>query len=171
MVSLHRSQNRKHKLTRSSTDGNVVLGFCTSHILMLDLDLHPEALVKKFVKKYSKTHKLGSVLLLKTSDTPIVDAFGNKLNKYSAIFGKVLSWKEIKWHLKECGRLKMVEPAFLRLRKFGFITIRVNPKNDETPAPKIVALYNLGDITGILKFEEFRQACKNLGKLETDLDD
>jgi hypothetical protein len=168
MVSIHRPLNRKNKLTRSSSDGNVVIGFCTACLLMLDLDLQPEAFVKKFVKKYSEAHKLGSVLLLRTSDNLTVDAFGNKLDKYSAIFGKVLSWKEIKWHLKECRRLKMIEPAFLRLRKFGFITIRVNAKNDETPAPKIVALYNLGDITGILRFEEFRQICKNLGKRNAD---
>lgn len=65
----------------------------------------------------------------------------------------------------------MIELGFLRMRKVGRIIIRVNAKNDETPAPKNVALYNLGDITGILRFEEFRQACKNLGKLKADLDD
>lgn len=47
----------------------------------------------------------------------------------------------------------------------------VGRKNDKTPPPKIVGLYNLGDITGISKFEEFRQACKNLGKRKADLDD
>jgi hypothetical protein len=168
MVSTHRTLNIKRKFKRSSKDGNVVIGFCTRSLLMLDLDLHPIELVKNFVKKYSKTHKLGSVLLLKTSNSYVVDASGNKLDKYSAIFGKVLSWKEIRWHLKECRRLEMVEPAFLKLRKFGYITIRVNAKNKETPAPKIVGLYNLGDVTGILRFEEFRQVCKNLGKQNAD---
>lgn len=126
MVRYRRTLNRKHKRTLSSKDGNVVIGFCTRNLLMLDLDLHSEAVAKKFVKCYSKFHKLGSVLLLKTSDSTVADAFGNELNNYSAIFGKVLSWKEIMWHLKECLRLEMIEPAFLRLRKFGYITIRVN---------------------------------------------
>ena len=68
------------------------------------------------------------------------------------------------WHLTECRRLGMIERSFLKLRKFGFITIRVNAKNDKTPPPKVVALYNLGDMTGIVEFEEFRKYCENLGK-------
>jgi hypothetical protein len=148
--------------------GNGVIGFCTENILMLDLDLHTETVAKKFVKSYSRFHKLGIVLLINTSDSTQVDLFRNKLNKFSAIFGKTLSWEEIKWHVTESRRLGMVERSFLNLRKFGSITIRVNAKNDKTPSPKPVALYNLGDMTGIMQFNEFREACKDLGKQNTD---
>ena len=54
----------------------------------------------------------------------------------------------------------MVERSFLKLRKFGFITIRVNAKNDKTPPPKIVALYNLGDMTGILELKNLENTAE-----------
>jgi len=148
-----------------SKDGNVVIGFCSNNILMLDLDLHTEATAKAFVKSYSKFHKLGSVLLLKTSDSNQIDLLGNRLEKYAAIFGKPLIWDEILWHINESRRLGMIERSFLNLRKFGYITIRVNAKNDKTPPPKVVAFYRLGDITGIVAFLEFRNLCKDSGKI------
>lgn len=151
-----------------SGDGNVVIGFCSNNVLMLDLDLHIFAVANRFSERYAKFHKLGGYELIETSDSTQVDLLGNKLNKYAVIFGKILGWEEILWHLKECRRLGMIERSFLNLRKFGFITIRVNAKNDKTPAPKIVALYDLGDMTGILQFEEFRKSCENLGKLSAD---
>lgn len=154
----------KKATKQRSKDGNVVIGFCSNSILMLDLDLHTEATAKAFVKSYSEFHKLGSVLLLKTSDSNQIDLHGNRLKKYAAIFGKPLIWDEILWHMKECRRLGMIERSFLNLRKFGYITIRVNAKNDKTPPPKVVAFYRLGDITGIVTFLEFRRLCKDLGK-------
>ncbi len=156
--------DEKEPKTTCSKEGNIVIGFCSEKFLMLDLDLHTEAVVKKFVKSYSRFHELGSVLLLRTSDSAQRDLFGNELNKYAAVFGRTLRWEEIMWHLTECRRLGMIERSFLKLRKFGFITIRVNAKNDKTPPPKVVALYNLGDMSGIVEFEEFRKYCKNLGK-------
>jgi hypothetical protein len=153
-----------------SKDGNVVIGFCTENILMLDLDFHTFAVANKFSKRYAEFHELGGYELIQTSDSTQRDLFGNKLNKYAVIFGRVLSWEEIKCHVTESRRLGMIERSFLNLRKFGCITIRVNAKNDKTPAPKIVAVYNLGDMTGILEFEEFRKSCKNLGKLKADSD-
>jgi hypothetical protein len=135
---------------------------------MLDLDLHTEAVVKAFSKNYSEFHDLGSALLILTSKSTQIDLFGNKLNKYAVIFGKLLTWDEIIWHIREARRLGMIERSFLNLRKFGYITIRVNAKNDKIPAPKTVALYHLGDMTGIVQFNKFRKACKNLGKLSSE---
>jgi hypothetical protein len=135
---------------------------------MLDLDLHSEATVRDFSKRYSRFHKLGGAMLIKTSESNQIDLFGNKLNKYAVIFGRILSWEEILWHIEECRRLGMIERSFLNLRKFGFITIRVNAKNESTPSPKIVAVYNMGDMTGISLFNEFKECCKNLGKQSED---
>jgi len=164
MVSSQITLDGKKATKLCSKDGNVVIGFCSNNILMLDLDLHTEATAKAFVKSYSEFHKLGSVLLLKTSDSNQIDLLGNRLKKYAAIFGKPLSWDEILWHIKESRRLGMIERSFLNLRKFGYITIRVNAKNDETPPPKVVAFYRLGDIIGIVAFLELRKFCKDLGK-------
>ena len=168
MTSCQLTLDGKSPRNTHSKEGNVVIGFCSKDILMLDLDLHTEATAKAFVKSYSEFHKLGSVLLLKTSDSNQIDLLRNRLKKYAAIFGKTLSWSEILWHIKESRRLGMIERSFLNLRKFGSITIRVNAKNDETPPPKVVAFYRLGDVTGIVAFLEFRKFCKDLGKQNSE---
>jgi hypothetical protein len=167
MASFQTTLNGNKAKQAYSEKGNVVIGFCSDNILMLDLDLHTEETAKAFVKSYSKFHNLGSVLLLKTSDSKQIDLFRNKLNKYSAIFGKVLVWEEVLWHINETRRLGMVERSFANLRKFGFITIRVNAKNDKTPPPKVIAYYQSGDNRGILCFLEFRKAFKDIGKINS----
>jgi hypothetical protein len=164
MSSIQTTLDGKNPTQRCSKDGNIVIGFCTDTFLMLDLDLHAEAVAKRFSKTYSEFHGLGSALLILTSESTQVDLFGNKLNKYAVIFGKPLTWDVILWHIKEARRLGMIERSFLNLRKFGYITIRVNAKNSKTPPPKTVALYHLGDMAGIIQFNKFRKACKNLGK-------
>lgn len=164
MIGYQLTLDDKKSRNTHSRNGNVVIGFCSNNILMLDMDLHTEVTAKYFVKNYSKFHELGSVLLLKTSSSSQIDLFGNKLNKYSAVFGKPLSWDEILWHIKESRRLGMIERSFLNLRKFGYITIRVNAKNDKIPPPEVVALYHLGDITGIVAFLEFRKLCRDLDR-------
>ncbi len=165
MASYQSTLDGKKAIIPCYNEGNVVLGFCSNNILMLDLDLHTETVAKTFVRSYSKFHSLGSVLLLLTSASTQIDLSGNKLNKYSAVFGKPLSWEEICWHVKEARRLGMVERSFLALRKFGYITIRVNAKNNKTPPPKVVKFYKLGDMTGIIEFITFRNWCKNIGRL------
>jgi hypothetical protein len=169
MGSFQKTLNHKRAKKSSSKDGNVVLGFCSNNILMLDLDLHTEKVVFKFSKSYAVFHKLGSALLLKTSESTQIDLFGNNLSKYAVVFGALLDWEEISWHVKEARRLGMVERSFLNLRKFGFITIRVNAKNNKIPPPKTVAFFHLGDKTGIVNFIKFSNNCKDLGRLEGNL--
>jgi len=60
------------------------------------------------------------------------------LRNYCIVFGKVLSWEEVNWHVKEDYRFGIINKAFTALRDFGSITIRVNDKNNEIPYPKIV---------------------------------
>jgi hypothetical protein len=164
MTSCQTTLDGKEPTECRSNDGNVVIGFCSTNILMLDLDYHTVAVAKKFSRSYAVFHSLGSALLLKTSDSTQVDLFGNKLDKFSVVFGKNLSWQEIQWHIKECRRLGMIERSFLNLRKFGSITIRVNAKNDSIPPPTIIKLYKLGDMTGIKEFCEFKKIAEPLGK-------
>lgn len=148
-------------------EGNVVLGYCSDTTLMLDVDNQMEEVVKDFAIRYTKFHDLGSVLIIKTSEGGQQDLFGNTLGSFAIIFGKCpISWEEIKWHVTEARRLGMIERSFLALRKFGYITIRVNAKNDRTPCPEIVAYYRNGDKTGIFRYLRFYAMCKKLGRKE-----
>jgi len=148
-------------------EGNVVLGYCSDTVLMLDIDNQREDVVKDFAVEYTKFHDLGSVLIMKTSETEQMDLFGNRLGKFAVVFGKCpLSWEEIQWHVTEARRLGMIERSFLRLRKFGYITIRVNAKNDKIPCPKISYYYRHGDRTGIFRYIRFYVMCKKLGRKE-----
>lgn len=149
------------------SEGNVVLGYCSDTVLMLDIDNQMEEAVKDFAIRYAKFHDLGSVLILRTSESGQMDLFGNKLASFAAIFGKCpLGWEEIRWHVTEARRLGMIERSFLALRKFGYVTIRANPKNKRTPRPKIVAYYRNGDKTGIFRYLGFYVMCKELGRKE-----
>ena len=86
-----------------------------------------------------------------------------------AIFGKVLPWDEVKWHVQEAYRQGMVNKGFTALREFGSITIRVNAKNNKIPPPKPLDYFHNGDSTGITAFIGHWRMCKDLGmKNDTD---
>jgi hypothetical protein len=145
-------------------EGNVVLGYCSDTTLMLDVDNQMEETVRDFAFSYTKHHRLGSVLIVKTSECGQLNLFGNRLASFAVIFGKCpLGWEEIQWHVTEARRLGMIERSFLRLRKFGYITIRVNDKNNRVPHPKIVGYYRNGDKTGIFRYLGFYSRCRKLG--------
>ena len=147
-----------------SKEGNVVLGYCTPTFLMLDIDYQVEELVKDFAQRYAKFHDLGSSLILKTSPwNGQMDLFGNKLGRFSVIFGKPVDWEEIAWHIKEAKRLGMIDRSFVAIRKFGSTTIRTSEKNKETPHPKILAYYRNGDWTGVKHYIKLWVLEKHLG--------
>ena len=154
-------------MRESSTRGNVVIGHSSNTMLKLDLDDQDEETVKQFAVEYAKFHDLGSVLVMRTSTTKQMDLMGRQLGSYSLIFGKCgLSRKELKWHIMESRRLGMVEEAFFALRKFKpiYIVIRTNPKNAETPRPKVWFYYRNGDSSGIFHFLKFYRISKMLGR-------
>lgn len=143
--------------------GNVVLAYTTDSHLMLDCDLKREDEVVTFSEEYSKFHDLGSSGVWKTSDSPQIDLYGNRLGNYCIIFGKVLSWDEIKWHVQEVYRLGMVNKGFTALRKFGSITIRVNAKNDKIPPPMPIYYFRNGDRRGVMAFTRHWVMCRKEG--------
>jgi hypothetical protein len=145
-------------------EGNVVLGHTSNSVLMLDCDLKRDDEVVEFGKEYSKFHDLGSVLVMKTSENGQVDLYGKPLANYCIIFGKILDWEEIRWHVQEAYRLGMVKKDFLALRDFGFITIRVNAKNDRIPYPRIVYYFSNGDRRGVMGFLRHWVMCRKLGR-------
>jgi len=145
-------------------EGNVVIGFTSNSILMLDCDNKRLGEVVKFAREYAKFHDLGSALVMKTSESKQLDLSLKPLANYCIIFGRVLSWEEIRWHIQEAYRLGMVDRKFLEMRKFHYITIRVNAKNLEKPAPKIVYYFHNGDSTGIIEFLTFWRMCRGLGR-------
>jgi hypothetical protein len=147
--------------------GNVVLAYTTDSHLMLDCDLKREDEVKEFAKEYTKFHKLGSTAVFKTSDTPQVDLFGNRLINACIIFGKDLVWDEIQWHVGECYRLGIVNKGFTALRKFGSITIRVNAKNDKIPPPMPISYFSNGGKEarkGVMAFTRHWVMCRKMGR-------
>jgi hypothetical protein len=146
--------------------GNVVLAFTNSCFLMLDCDIKRKEEVIEFSREYSKLHNLGSSAVWKTSDSSQVDLFGNPLANYCVIFGKILSWDEIKWHVQEAYRLGMVNKGFVIIRKFGSITIRVNSKNDKIPPPMPIAYFSNGGKKarkGVIAFIRHWVMCRELG--------
>jgi hypothetical protein len=60
----------------------------------------------------------------------------------------------------------MVNRGFTALRKFGFITIRVNSKNSKIPPPKPLYYFHNGDNGGITAFIRHWKMCRNMGRLE-----
>jgi len=151
-----------------SDNGNIVIGYMTDEFLMLDCDLKREDELIEFAKEYTKLYDLGSVLIMKTSDTSQIDLFGNRLGNYCIIFGKKLDWNEIKWHIQQAYKIGIVNKGFLAMRKFGTITIRVNAKNNKIPYPKIVYYYSYGngkeDKIGIWTFMKFWATLKKEGR-------
>ena len=156
----------KLECTTDDAEGNVVLGYCSKTFLMLDVDnQNDEEYVGGFAKRYTRFHHLGSTLVIRTSED-LRNMYGNTLKHFGIIFGKPLSWREIKWHVREAYRLGMVDEKFLNLRKFGYITIRVNAKNNMIPCPRISYYYRNGDRTGIFRYIRFYVMCKKLGREE-----
>jgi len=145
--------------------GNVVIGYTTDSHLCLDCDLKPEDEVIAFSKEYAKFHNLGSSLVMETSDGKgQMDLLGRRLKNFCIIFGKIMSWEEVKWHIQEAYRLGMVHRNFLIMRKIDKITIRVNSKNGKKPAPKIIHYFSNGDRRGAMGFLRHWKMCKSLGR-------
>jgi len=156
--------------TRNFREGNVVLAYTSDSLLMLDSDLKREDEVIGFSREYAEFNKLGSSAVFKTSDSSQVDLFGNRLGNYCIVFGKVLPWDEIKWHVREAYRLGMVNKGFVIIRKFGSITIRVNSKNSKIPPPRPISYFSNVDDTGILEFIDHWVMCRKMGRLEYEQD-
>lgn len=137
---------------------------------MLDCDLQRNDDVISFSVEYAKFHRLGSVLVALTSEARQWTYDCNPrhiLDNYCIIFGKILHWKEIRWHVREAYRLGMIDKGFLIIRKFGSITERVNAKNNASPYPKPIHYFPNGDNEGIKRYLEFWNLCKTLGTKET----
>lgn len=148
---------------RIKQEGNVVIGFESENILMLDCDVKLEKDLIAFGRDYTLHQDLGDFLLCKTSDITQVDLSGNSLANYAIIFGKFLSRDEIRFHVREAYRLGIVDRSFVRIRRFGSITIRVTAKNNEEPHPEIVYYFRNGDSHGIKEFTDFFDISKELG--------
>jgi len=133
---------------------------------MLDCDLKREEEVREFSRAYTLEHDLGTSAVFKTSDSSQVDLFGNRLGNYCIIFGKIISWNEVKWHVQEAFRNKMVNKGFVIIRKFGSITIRINAKNDKIPPPMPISYFSNGGKKarkGVMAFTRHWVMCRKLG--------
>jgi len=124
--------------------GNIVVGFTTNTFLMLDADLQTEERVVEWAREYTRLYELGSVLIMKTSDSLQLDLYGNKLYNFCIIFGQPLGWQEIILHIENAYREGIVNKYFREMRYLGVITERVNRKNNRINYPKIFKYINVG---------------------------
>jgi hypothetical protein len=145
-------------------DGNVILGYASDTALMLDVDEQIEQFVIKFAIRYTRFHKLGSVLVLRSSLSSKTDLFGNKLANFFIIFGKPLCWAEIQWHISELRRLGIINRGFATLRNYGHIILRENSKNKKIPPPEVIKFYNTGDMTVIADFISDKNISQGIGE-------
>lgn len=159
---------------KGKSDGNVVLGLMTDGILMLDCDKQREEDVINFAREYSKFHNLGSFAVFLTSKASIPNYImpnlwrvNGVLNNYFIIFGRLLAWQEVRWHVKEAYRLGIVNKDFLVMRNFEAITARYNAKNRDKPHPKLVYFEDDRRSSesrfGIWRYLEFFGRNKNVG--------
>lgn len=147
-----------------SIDGTVVVGFTTSDYLMLDADLKKPDEVVEWAKKYAKKYRLGSVLIMKTSDSFQLDLYGNRLYNFSIIFGEHLPWQEIMLHINNALKDKIVDKKFVKMRFQGFITERVSRKNKQIDYPKYFKYIPNGDNEGVFEYLRWRAWYKNVGE-------
>jgi hypothetical protein len=115
---------------------SVVLGYTTSDYLMLDADnKRPD--VARWAEKYARKNELGTTLIMLTSDKGQYDLFGNRLYNFAIIFGNRIPWQEIMMHIRNALKAKIVDKKFVKMRFQGFITERINKKNNQVLRPKI----------------------------------
>jgi hypothetical protein len=145
-------------------DGNVILGYASDTALMLDVDEQVEEFVIRFAIRYARFHKLGSVMVLRSSLSSKTDLLGNKLANFFIIFGKPLCWEEISWHISETRRLGVINRGFATLRNYGHIILRENSKNRKIAPPEVIKFYNNGDMTVIADFISDKNISQGIGE-------
>ena len=147
---------------------NAMISFFSNDFLGLDADEQSEEFIKDFAKTYSKFYNLGSVLIQRTSRIGRISKFG--LANYSIIFGKLLFWKQVDWHIDNTERLGIIKQNYATLRKAQrHISIRLNPKSDKSPTPETILYYNNGDMTGLIEFIRFKNISKINGLVPAKL--
>jgi hypothetical protein len=117
--------------------GIVIIGYTTDCYLMIDADNKRSEEVVDWAKKLTKESKLGSVIIMKTSDCGQNDLDGNKLQNYAIIFGEQLPFQEIKQYVEKAYKDGIVDKKFWKMRFQGITTERVDRKSVSISHPKI----------------------------------
>jgi hypothetical protein len=147
---------------------NAMISFFSNDFLGLDADEQYEGVIKNFAKTYTKFYNLGSVLVQRTSRISRISKFG--LANYSIIFGRLLYWKQIEWHIDNTEKLGIIKQNYADLRKAQrHISIRLNPKSDKSPTPETILYYKNGDMTGLIEFIRFKNISKINGLVPAKL--
>lgn len=130
---------------------SVVIGFTTDCYLMLDADLKTEKVID-WAEEYAKTYRLGTVLVMKTSDSFQLDLYGNKLHNFCIVFGQPLPWQEIMMHIENAFKDKIINKGFRKMRYLGHITERINRKNRRKACPKFYKYIPNGNHEGCFEY-------------------
>jgi len=150
-------------MSKHTHEGNVVFGATFSDYLMIDADLKRPAEVLMWAKEYAKRFRLGSVLIMKTSNSLQLDLYGRRLYNFAVIFGERLPWQEIMLHIDNAFKDGIVDKKFVKMRFQGFITERVNRKNEQIPPPKLFKYIPNGINEGCFEYLRWYKWYKNVG--------
>jgi hypothetical protein len=120
--------------------------------------------ITRWARTYTKFYNLGSVLIFRSSKTEETDANGYPLNNYFIIFGRPLSWKEIRWHIREAYCFGIVNKQFYEMRRLGNTTLRVSAKNSKKPQPRFVHYISNGDLTGCVEYVHLWRICRKINE-------
>jgi hypothetical protein len=145
------------------SEGYPIVGWSTDGYLMLDSDLALPSYLVEWDKKYSRFHKLGSVLIMKSSEPYQLDLDGNRLANFTSIFGKHLSWQEILCHLQNALKAGLINKKFVWMRKYGTIEERINLKNRKKSYPVFYKYIPNGDSTGCWEYANYWADNRKLG--------
>ena len=144
--------------------GIVIVGYTTDCYLMLDADnKRPEELTK-WTKDLTKNYKLGSVLIMKTSDCGQVDLLGERLSNFMAVFGEPLPFQEIKQYVEKAYKDGIVDKKFWKMRFQGVTTERVDRKSASISYPKFFRYIPNGTHEGCFDYLKWWTWFKNINE-------
>jgi len=135
------------------SEGNIPVGFTRDYLLMLDVDLNVGERVVKWAGEYGKKWRLGSTLIMLSSDSAQLDFERNKLYNFFIIFGQPMPWTEVMFHLKNAYEDKIINKSFFAIRYYRrSITLRVTKKNKRKSHPKVFKYIPNGNNEGVMEF-------------------
>lgn len=127
----------------------LVLGSNSSSFISLDIDKKNQKQVEKLLKSFTKQHKLGNCVLVKTSKNCFQTHF----------FWTGLPWQKV---LKIIDTCEFVDKEFKQLRKaYGKNRLRIGKKGNK-PRPKIIKIikspHHQNSPLGQLYYETYKTA-------------
>ena len=144
--------------------GIVIIPYTTDCYFMIDADdKRPEEVIK-WCTEMTKEYKLGSVLIMKTSDCGQRDLNGNKLMNFLAVFGETLPYPEIRQHVETAYKDGIVDKKFRKMRFQGVASERVTRKSATIGYPTIFKYIPNGTHEGCFEYLDWWKWFRNINE-------